>query len=379
MKRTTLLFLSILFLFSACEQAIETPEQLIEASMAATSQGANWADFQRKKMTAEMTTFIGGQPVNKEKQVVSLQLPDAQKTEVYNNDMLTSLILTNATESALVKFENGSYFGLNTIPKEEVALNPVAMLKNIAGELSLQDTIFQEKPVFILNKAQPQEQYIFDKATTQLIAVQASSPYGTSLTTYSDYREVDGFLMPFNIEINIPKSGYRVQKAYSEIEVNPEFEADHFKRDDSWVMLAAGQPLPDFQVPSVANQTMINNQDIAGKVTLIDFWATWCKPCIDEFPNVIKNYEKYKDQGFEVVSISLDEDQDRLRDYLKDNPFPWPHSAFLENGFKNDMAKTFQLLAIPKPILVSGQGQILAIDNEARGEYLAQQLEQLLQ
>ena len=64
-------------------------------------------------------------------------------------------------------------------------------------------------------------------------------------------------------------------------------------------------------------------QNYRGKVVLLDFWAVWCSPCIDEIPNIKEVYDTYKNAGFEVIGISLDHHKYEVRDYIKANNIPW--------------------------------------------------------
>ena len=101
-----------------------------------------------------------------------------------------------------------------------------------------------------------------------------------------------------------------------------------------------------------------------GKVVLIDFWATWCGPCVQELPNVLKAYKELHPKGFEIIGISLDSDKEKLESFVKEKGMDWPQ-FFDGKGWKNEMATTYDIHSIPAMWLVDQKGMV--IDTAARG------------
>jgi thiol-disulfide isomerase/thioredoxin len=115
---------------------------------------------------------------------------------------------------------------------------------------------------------------------------------------------------------------------------------------------------------------------LAGKVVLVDFWATWCGPCVAEIPNVLEQYRKYHDRGFEVVGISLDHDRETLEKFVADQKVPWP-ILFEEgeNGGQHPLAAHYSITSIPTVILIGRDGRVITLN--VRGEKLGEELDKL--
>lgn len=102
---------------------------------------------------------------------------------------------------------------------------------------------------------------------------------------------------------------------------------------------------------------------LKGKVLLIDFWATWCGPCIAELPKVLAVYEKYHDQGFEILGISFDQEKEALEQFVEKQKMTWPH-YFDGKGWNNDIGQQYGISSIPTMWLVNQQGVL--VDLSAR-------------
>jgi thiol-disulfide isomerase/thioredoxin len=116
----------------------------------------------------------------------------------------------------------------------------------------------------------------------------------------------------------------------------------------------------------------------AGKVVLVDFFATWCKPCRAEMPNIQENYEAYHARGFDVIGVSVDHKRADLEEYLHEHPHPWTVllDASEAAGTDNSLATYYGIIGIPQTVLVGRDGKVIALG--VRGPQLGERLEKLL-
>ena len=144
--------------------------------------------------------------------------------------------------------------------------------------------------------------------------------------------------------------------------------------------ITIGEYAPSFSLKNLDNSnTLITNENVKGKIYLIDFWATWCKPCVEDLPILNSAYDKYKAKGFEIISISLDGKKAKNRvNVFRENKYQMPWlNAILDNGFSDDLVQDFQVTSIPAKFLIDENGKIIAFGPNLYGDLLNKKLKQI--
>ena len=138
-----------------------------------------------------------------------------------------------------------------------------------------------------------------------------------------------------------------------------------------------GEMIPKIEA-SLQDGSSFNIESLQGKYVLVDFWGSWCGPCIQENPGLVKLYNKFNKQnfkkadGFEIVSIAIETDKNRWEAAIKKHGLSWPYHIVQLDRFRSPIAKEFGVREIPTKYLLNEKGQIISV-NATLG-----QLDQLL-
>ncbi len=135
-----------------------------------------------------------------------------------------------------------------------------------------------------------------------------------------------------------------------------------------------GDLAPDIKLADPAGKT-IALSSLKGKVVLLDFWASWCGPCRKENPNVVKAYQTYKDKGFTIFSVSLDNSKDNWAMAIQKDGLTWPNHVSDLKGWQSSAAQLYSVKSIPATFLIGKDGKIVA--KNLRGESLEATLQQM--
>jgi thiol-disulfide isomerase/thioredoxin len=160
-------------------------------------------------------------------------------------------------------------------------------------------------------------------------------------------------------------------KIYITLFPNTYYSKEFTKKFDKKNPLALGNKIPNFKLVNLKNpDEYIRRNDLRGKYTLIDIWATWCGPCIKKLPLIKKIYETYSSDSLQILSISFDKDNDICKKY-QDSKFSMPWlNAIDTKGFGGDLASDFNVYSIPTIILIDPDLKIVAVGDDLQGDFI---------
>ena len=155
---------------------------------------------------------------------------------------------------------------------------------------------------------------------------------------------------------------------------NSKYANEHHLRVEKLKRTAIGELAPDIILPDPFGKT-IALSSLRGKYVLIDFWASWCRPCREESPNMVKIYNQFKSFGFDILSVSLDDNREAWTKAINDDRLLWNHVSDLKK-WNATVVEQYNIESIPFTVLVNKEGKILA--KNLRGEELIKKVEEAI-
>lgn len=179
-----------------------------------------------------------------------------------------------------------------------------------------------------------------------------------------DVAKIKKFYNAFDPSVKNTKPGKGIAKKLAELE----------KAQNASAATGVGSTAPDFSAATPDGKT-VSLKESMGKVTLIDFWASWCKPCRAENPNVVALYNEMHAKGFNIIGVSLDKDATAWKDAIAQDKLVWNQISNLKY-WDEPIAKTYGIQSIPATFLLDANGKIVAKD--LRGDALKAKVSELL-
>jgi len=215
-----------------------------------------------------------------------------------------------------------------------------------------------------------------NKATmVRLLQSQFESLRSQDIINPEELAQTGMMLVQFSTEIGKPEIAEGVRATFNELAEKGESEIYTQVSD----MLKAQINKPSIgSTPELSGITLegkeLSLSDYRGKVVMLDFWATWCGPCIAEMPNVKKVYDKYHDKGFDIVAVSLDRSIAPLKEYISENNLTWANIYDADQD--SSLADQFSITSIPSIFILDQSGKIVAVN--VRGDELENVVADLL-
>lgn len=184
---------------------------------------------------------------------------------------------------------------------------------------------------------------------------------------------------PFFIVMNMLKGApvYEMEAVYNRLgekAKNTPKGIELKKNIQAMKRLSPGAPAPAFSLSTPTGESL-SLESLQGHIVILDFWASWCGPCIAEMPTIKDIYEKYKDKGLKVIGISMDNVKTAWTKAIEKVQIPWLHVSSLKGMQRCPVAQAYQVYAIPKLYIIDPQGRI--IDKDLRGKELKEKIDEL--
>lgn len=378
MKSLTILLLLPVLLFSFCSSKPGTE------SAATGSEEAKGA--QKFKITGKITNFTGKEIILNEATPQGMRPIDTAtldeggnyKLEGFLREKTLALInfgqyrnvflVVDTTSKIKLDIDAGSLITYKVSGSDESAeLKKMADLNTLYNKKIMDlDAELQANPMGGANK-----QAEIDAKVTALIAELQGKLSAEIATCKSPIAQI------FAIEMMQVQADLKTEeKILADIKTLPANKWFEFygSRASQRLATTIGATAPEISLKDTAGK-VVNLSSLKGKYVMIDFWASWCKPCRQENPNVVRVYNTYKNKGFEIFAVSLDNNPASWQNAIKADGLQWIHVSDL-GGWSSSAAKLYSITSIPQTVLLDKEGKIIA--KGLRGAQLEEKLRTLL-
>jgi len=356
-------------------QSVEATE-VLKLAIAATGGESKWNEVLSIQLQSRSVTSIGGKISQELDRMKYQKFPDKEWIEESKEGNWTQTVFRSADKN-LVSKPGKSRKVFSDLEPDAPFLSIVHALLSESDLLDAEVQSQTSGGFIVLTHRKAMDKYLFDPESKLLNSKISKGFYGEQVTRFGKYATFDGLLFATEIESKVPTADYLQLETLSQIRVNGFIPENVFQMDDSLRSIRVGHPAPAFRFQGLEEGEWISNQSMQGKVTLLDFWAKWCGPCVGELASLTELHHQFSAQGFEVVSISLDEKRETIVDFRKNRVAMAWQNGWLSDGFESDLIEMFEVTSLPKTILIDRDGTVLCVDVDCRGTELKARLEKI--
>lgn len=298
-----------------------------------------------------------------------MELPDIRVLRLNEQDYIAQLFLDNSKVKIDAKKDSLQATKISGSPSQDLFKTYVteveSMNKQMAGLQDRYQKAMASNNLDEVKKVQIDYQALMDNMnvyTKNFVKEHRSSVVSAYITLAQLANQIE------SAELDSIVAGFPQEISKSEYVVKLKEMADAMRKT------AIGVVAPDFTMNDLQGKP-IQLSSLRGKVVMIDFWASWCGPCRQENPNVVKVYQQYHDKGFEILGVSLDNDKAAWQQAINQDQLSWLHVSDLQK-WDNSAARLYAVNSIPQTYLLDKDGKIIA--KGLRSQELAAKLAELL-